>query len=168
MNEGSEFHTVRGYELIAQENKSLTSAMEDYLEMIYRNSLDTGLLRSNTLSAMLNVHPSSVSKMLQKLSRLGYVDYQKYGIIFLTEKGRATGRFLYRRHQIVEEFLSFIASGETPLVETELIEHHICPETLGNIELFTRFLDENPDCVERFQAFRKSALHSPSDESSPL
>ena len=86
MDERSKFHTVRGYELIRQESKPLTSAMEDYLEMIYRNSLKTGLLRSNMLSELLNVHPSSVTKMLQKLSRLGYVDYQKYGIIFLTER----------------------------------------------------------------------------------
>jgi len=35
--ENSEFHTVRGYQLIEQEKKLLTSAMEDYLEMIFRN-----------------------------------------------------------------------------------------------------------------------------------
>jgi DtxR family Mn-dependent transcriptional regulator len=155
MDERSKFHTVRGYELIRQESKPLTSAMEDYLEMIYRNSLKTGLLRSNTLSELLNVHPSSVTKMLQKLSRLGYVDYQKYGIIFLTEKGRALGKFLYQRHQILEEFLRLIGGSEPPLLETELIEHHISPETLINIDLLTRFFKENPDCIERFHAFKE-------------
>jgi len=154
MEETSKFHTVRGYELLQQENKPLTSAMEDYLEMIYRNSLDTGLLRSNTLSGLLNVHPSSVTKMLQKLSRLGYVDYQKYGIIFLTEKGREVGKFLYGRHQIVERFLRMIGNNETPLVETELIEHHISPETLINLDLLTVFLLEQPDFVQKFYVFR--------------
>lgn len=160
MDERSKFHTVRGYELIRQESKPLTSAMEDYLEMIYRNSLNTGLLRSNMLSELLNVHPSSVTKMLQKLSRLGYVDYQKYGIIFLTEKGRALGKFLYQRHQILEEFLRLIGGSEPPLLETELIEHHISPETLINIDLLTRFFKENPDYVERFHAF-KEKHHAP-------
>lgn len=155
MDERSKFHTVRGYELMRQENKPLTSAMEDYLEMIYRNSLDTGLLRSNTLSELLNVHPSSVTKMLQKLSRLEYVDYQKYGIIFLTEKGRELGKFLYRRHQILEEFLRLIGDGESSLLETELIEHHISSETLININLLTCFLKENTDCIERFHAYRE-------------
>ena len=130
MDEMEKFHTVRGYELLQQESKPLTSAMEDYLEMIYRNSLEAGLLRSNMLSELLNVNPSSVTKMLQKLSNLGYVDYQKYGIIFLTDKGRKIGEFLYRRHQILEKFLCLIGSNENPLVETELIEHHISPETL--------------------------------------
>ncbi len=154
MDERSKFHTVRGYELLQQESKPLTSAMEDYLEMIYRNSLDTGLLRSNTLSELLNVHPSSVTKMLQKLSHQGYVDYQKYGIIFLTEKGRTLGKFLYGRHKILEEFLHLIGSKVSPLLETELIEHHISPETLMNIDLLTRFLNENPDIIERFHIFR--------------
>lgn len=158
MDEMEKFHTVRGYELIQQENKPLTSAMEDYLEMIYRNSLDTGLLRSNKLSELLSVHPSSVTKMLQKLSGLGYVDYQKYGIIFLTEKGRLVGAFLYNRHKVLEKFLRYIGNNENPLVETELIEHHISPETLTNIGLFTRFLDENPEYIERFHSFRKSIL----------
>jgi len=155
MDEKSKFHTVRGYELIRQESKPLTSAMEDYLEMIYRNSLNTGLLRSNTLSELLNVHPSSVTKMLQKLNRLGYVDYQKYGIIFLTEKGRTLGKFLYRRHQILEEFLRLIGGREPHLLEIELIEHHISPETLNNIDLLTRFFTENPDYIEKFSAFRE-------------
>lgn len=156
MDEKSKFHTVRGYELIRQESKPLTSAMEDYLEMIYRNSLNTGLLRSNTLSELLNVHPSSVTKMLQKLNRLGYVDYQKYGIIFLTETGRSLGKFLYLRHQILEEFLRLIGGSDPPLLETELIEHHISPETLRNIELLTRFFTENPDYIDKLRAFREN------------
>jgi hypothetical protein len=43
-----EFHTVRGYQLLEQHRKILTPAMEDYLEMIYRNSLVKGYIRINT------------------------------------------------------------------------------------------------------------------------
>ena len=34
----NQFHTVRGYQLLEQNKSVLTSAMEDYLEMIYRNN----------------------------------------------------------------------------------------------------------------------------------
>jgi len=60
--ENSEFHTVRGYQLIEQEKKLLTSAMEDYLEMIFRNIKKEGYMRINTLAEMLNVRPSSATK----------------------------------------------------------------------------------------------------------
>jgi len=63
--ENSEFHTVRGYQLIEQEKKLLTSAMEDYLEMIFRNIKKEGYMRINTLAEMLNVRPSSATKMVQ-------------------------------------------------------------------------------------------------------
>jgi Mn-dependent DtxR family transcriptional regulator len=147
------FRTVRGYQLIQQDKKSLTSAMEDYIEMIYRNSLETGLLRANMLSNLLNVHPSSVTKMLQKLSKLGYVDYQKYGLIFLTQKGRCAGEFLYHRHNTIQRFLNLINNNENSLSETELIEHHISSATLTSIELFLEFIGGNPDIIERFLAY---------------
>lgn len=160
LDESKKFRTVRGYQLVQKNNRNLTTAMEDYLEMIYRYTLEVGLLRTNTLSQLLNVHPSSTTKMVQKLSRFGYVDYEKYGIIILTEKGKNAGEFLYKRHNIIENFLRFIGGGENPLIETELIEHYISPETLSNIELFNGFISENPDIVERFFQFRKMAQTS--------
>ncbi|HBM75724.1 MAG TPA: DtxR family transcriptional regulator, partial [Clostridiaceae bacterium] len=54
-----------------QEKRVLTSSMEDYLEMIYRNSLEAGSMRINTLSELLNVRPSSTTKMVQKLTKAG-------------------------------------------------------------------------------------------------
>lgn len=160
MKDMETFRTVRGYQLLQQESKSLTSAMEDYLEMIYRNSLGGTALRTNTLSKLLNVHPSSVTKMLQKLSTLNYVDYEKYGLVYLTQKGRSVGGFLYHRHNIVQKFLNIIGNIENSLAETELIEHHISSATLANIELFINFTDNNPDIIEHFQAYKKSAADS--------
>lgn len=158
MNNDRGFHTVRGYQLLEQEKRLLTSAMEDYLEMIYRNSLEAGYLRINTLSELLNVHPSSSTKMVQKLTQLGMLDYQKYGIIFLTEKGKEIGEFLFKRHTIIETFLKSIGTAENALVETELIEHNISTRTLETIDLLNRFIMENPDFIERFEKFKAAQI----------
>lgn len=160
MDENRKFHTVRGYQLLEQEKRVLTSAMEDYLEMIYRNSLEVGSMRINTLSELLNVHPSSATKMVQKLTKAGMIDYQKYGIIFLTEKGKSIGEFLYNRHNIIETFLECIGISENAFVETELIEHHISPRTIQNIDLFNCFIKKNPDFKEKFERFKISGTNS--------
>lgn len=76
MQNNNKFHTVRGYQLLEQNKRILTSAMEDYLEMIYRYSLTDDQVRINTISELLNVQASSVTKMVQKLSELGMVDYK--------------------------------------------------------------------------------------------
>ena len=151
-----EFHTVRGYELLNQNNRMLTAAMEDYLEMIYRYVIEEGYMRINVLSEMLNVKPSSATKMVQKLTELGLLDYKKYGIIFLTPKGQKIGKELLNRHNIIERFLNLIGVSEDILQETELIEHNISVNTLKNIDILNRFLAKNPDIIVKFEKFRTS------------
>jgi Mn-dependent DtxR family transcriptional regulator len=112
--------------------------------MIYRNSLVEGYMRINILSELLNVQAPSATKMVQKLSRLGLLDYKKYGIIFLTENGKEIGSFLLHRHNIIETFLKSIGVADSLLIETELIEHVISANTLQRIELLNAFLEKNP------------------------
>ncbi len=155
MKDKGKFHTVRGYELLNQEKKMLTSAMEDYLEMIYRNISEDGYLRVNTLAQLLNVQASSATKMVQKLAHMGLLEYQRYGIILLTGKGRDIGNFLLNRHRIIEAFLMLLGTNDNLLVETELIEHNISKETLNKIELLNRFFEQNPDVMQRFEEYKK-------------
>ncbi len=155
MDQISKFHTVRGYQLLSQNKNLLTSAMEDYLEMIYRNSLVEGYMRVNTLSELLNVAAPSATKMVQKLSKLGLLDYKKYGIIFLTENGREIGKFLLDRHNTIQVFLNNLGVSEDILVETELIEHYVSVTTLNKIELFNKFLVNNPEILNKLSNFIK-------------
>lgn len=150
----AKFHTVRGYQLLEQNKKLLTPAMEDYLEMIYRYSLAEDYLRVNTLSELLNVQASSVTKMIQKLHELGLIHYKKYGIISLTENGREIGQYLLERHNVLEKFLRMLSNDDSLLIETELIEHSISPETLDNIKVFNEYLSRKPEIMEDFQAFK--------------
>ncbi|OJU09069.1 MAG: DtxR family transcriptional regulator [Clostridiales bacterium 43-6] len=148
-----EFHTVRGYQLLDQNKRLLTSAMEDYLEMIFRNS-SNGYLRINRLAELLHVKPSSVTKMVQKLGSLGFLKYEKYGIIVLTENGTEIGKYLLERHNIIESFFALINAGDHVLEETELIEHYLSPETMRNLHLFIQFLNKNPDIRQQFENYK--------------
>ena len=158
------FHTVRGYQLLEQKKKTLTPAMEDYLEMIHRASLKDGYIRITNLSALLNVRAPSATKMVQKLTGLELLHYKKYGIIFLTESGKEIGQFLLERHNTVEEFLKFLGVGENLLVETELIEHNISLHTLQLLAFFNQFLAENPYVREQFYHFKKTQTIKGSNE----
>lgn len=155
MEELEKFHTVRGYQLLEQNKKLLTSAMEDYLEMIYRNSLVEGYMRINTLSELLNVQAPSATKMVQRLTSLGLLYYKKYGIIFLTENGREIGKFLLKRHSVVESFLRHLGVLENILLETELIEHNITAVTLEKIDFLNKFLDTCPEFRQKLNEFQK-------------
>ena len=154
MNNEREFRTVRGYQILDAESKALTASMEDYLEMIYRTCGEEGYARVNRLAERLNVRPSSTTKVIQKLKELGLVDYRKYGVIKLTEKGKALGSFLLKRHEVIEEFLKILGVEETLLKDTEMMEHDVSLSTLQGLYTLNRFLRENPDVMKQYEAFR--------------
>jgi Mn-dependent DtxR family transcriptional regulator len=143
----NEFHTVRGYELLDQRRKRLTPAMEDYVEMIYRHSLEEGYLRINALADLLNVQPPSATKMVQRLAKLELVNYKKYGILSLTAAGAELGRFLFERHAVIEAFLKNLGTQEDVLTETELIEHSISASTVDRLKLINGYMAEHPGFI---------------------
>ncbi len=149
-----DFHTFSEY--MKKEDNSLTASMEDYLEMIYRLSLNTGFTRIHELSAALNVQPPSATKMVQRLAVLKLLKYEKYGVILLEEEGRKVGEALLKRHNIIEKFLRMLGiSEEGVLMETEKAEHTLSEETVKYLEDYTAFLEGNMEIVKKFREFRK-------------
>lgn len=151
MKKKANFRTARGYQLQLRGEKALTPSMEDYLEMIYRNCRQEGFTRVSVLATSLNVQAPSASRMVQKLTGLGLLNSERYGIIRLTESGKALGKFLLRRHQVVEEFLALLGLTHSRLTETEMIEHSISLTTLERIAALNDFFQANPEIYSRFQ-----------------
>ncbi|MPM13182.1 Transcriptional regulator MntR [bioreactor metagenome] len=134
-----EYYTLRGYKIKNEE--VLSSSMEDYIEMIYRISFNSREIRVNELSEALNVQPPSTTKMIKRLSREGYVCYEKYGFIKLTDKGNDIGEYLLKRHKTIYEFLKIIGIEKDLLEQTEKLEHAINENTLLRIKELTDFLN---------------------------
>lgn len=152
-----EFFTFREY---MKKDDQLTASMEDYLEMIYRLSQINGFTRIHDLAAALNVQPPSATKMVQKLADAGVLNYEKYGIVLLNNKGKEMGEALLERHQIIEDFLKLLGVTENVLEETEKIEHTISAKTMLCIEDFVQFLKNSPDLIKDFETYRKNRWKS--------
>jgi len=139
-----------------KKDDKLTASMEDYLEMICRLSRDKGYTRTFDLAQSLNVQPPSTTRMIQRMSELGLVNYEKYGVITLSPKGKEIGEALLQRHTMVEEFLRLIGITEDILKETEKIEHTIGTKTLRCLAELTSFLKSNPAIIEEFRNFQSA------------
>ena len=126
------FHTMKGYDMIGRDN--ISSAMEDYLEMICRCAQKPGYVRINTLASRLNVTPPSSSKMAAKLKEQGFIEFERYGIITPTPRGWEMGAYLLRRHELLQDFFCRINGTDDELKLVEQIEHFIDPRTVENIE----------------------------------
>ncbi|WP_253287473.1 metal-dependent transcriptional regulator [Clostridium bornimense] len=132
MTDKNTFHTFNTY----LNNNLITASMEDYIEMIYRLSLNQGYTRISELSHALNVTAPSTNNMVKKLCSLKLIKYEKYSAIELTDSGKCYGEYLYNRHNIVFKFLSILGVKDSILEETEKIEHVINEETLKCIKVF--------------------------------
>ena len=92
--------------------------------------------------------------MVSRLRELDYLEYDNYDSICLTPKGEELGEYLLERHQIVEEFLQLIGSTDA-LLEAELVEHSLSPETVGRLKILLDFFAEESESKKRFADFRK-------------
>lgn len=61
------YYTLTGYKI--KNNLLITETMEDYIEMIYRNTIIDEDISVKEIATFLNVKPSSVSKMINKLKK---------------------------------------------------------------------------------------------------
>lgn len=151
--DSNDFYTFSEY--MKRDSQILTASMEDYLEMIYRLSLDTGFTRIHELSNALNVQPPSATKMVQRLAKLKLLKYEKYGVIMLENEGKIMGETLLRRHKTIESLMKILGVKEEDILEeTEKIEHTISSKTVECIKTYLEFLNQNPDVSERFMKYK--------------
>ena len=148
-----EFYTARGYEISADKD-TLTPSMEDYIEMIYRLSITSGYTRVNDLAAKLNVQPPSVTRMMKKLHEKNLLDYEKYGMIQLTEEGKRLGSFFLERHNTLEKFLILLGIKEHVQKEVEQMEHYVSWESFQVINRFVNFIEDHPEIMEKFELYK--------------
>jgi len=130
--DNEKFYTLTGYKI--KNKKEITTAMEDYIEMIYRYTRKKEEISVKDLSLLLNVRTSSVSKMINKLKNIDIVNFKKYGQISLTTKGVKLGKFYLERHNILFEFFKKINGTNFKLEQVEKIEHFVDEITIKNIK----------------------------------
>ena len=60
---------------------------------------------TNELALQLGVKPATANDMLKKLREKGYLEYEKYGKIRLSDTGRQSAILVLRKHRLWETFL---------------------------------------------------------------
>lgn len=84
-----------------------TKSEEDQIKAIYnlseRNNGEP--ISTNALAEHLQIKAASVSDMLKKLSKKGWVDYVKYNGSTLTKDGQKLALSIIRKHRLWETFL---------------------------------------------------------------
>lgn len=130
--------------------------MEDYIERIYNLIEDKGYARVSDIAESLSVHPSSVTKMVQKLDKDEYLVYEKYRGLILTPKGKKIGKRLVYRHELLEQLLRLIGVKEENIYnDVEGIEHHLSWDSIDRIGDLVQFFEENPELPKKLKLIQQ-------------
>ena len=92
--------------------QNLSSGLEDYIETIYVSEQAGTQLKGAELARKLTISRASVSEALSKLVALGLIEYESYGHIKLTTKGKEEAKKVYAKHGILKDFFQFVLNTD--------------------------------------------------------
>ncbi len=125
--------------------------MEDYLEIILELVESKGYATTLDVSRYMNVSPPSVTKMLKRLDEGGYITYERYRGMMLTEKGTKVATSIRKKHSMLLEFFDMLGIDEKIAnKDVEGIEHHLDPKTIERLSRFIEFLKSHRKMVKNF------------------
>jgi Mn-dependent DtxR family transcriptional regulator len=96
--------------------------------------------------------------MVQRLAESGYLKYEKYRGLILTDKGKAVATRIQNRHATLSRFFTLFGLDETTQQhDIEGIEHHLSPATVGILADLVALFEQHPDWLAEFSKTRKNS-----------
>lgn len=138
----------------------MTSGKEDYLKALYALGDDGHIVSNKELSDMLQVSPPSVSEMIVKLQKEGFIEYTAYKGSRLTLKGRMAASRLLRYYGLWEVFLVRCLGFRWSEAHKEAhdLEHHISEKAADCLDAF---LDYPSYCPHGMPIPKKDGSRAP-------
>lgn len=122
---------------------------ENYLKTILtlqEKSDEQELVNLGELAQELEVTPGTITTMIKRLARQGYLDYQARSGVLLTPYGRREAVKVVRRHRLIELFLVEVLHMEDSEVheDAEALEHAVSDRVLDRIDALMGHPDRDP------------------------
>lgn len=107
--------------------ESLSATVEEYLESIYNMSAEDEVVIGARLAEKFHVSAPTVTEMLKRLVRDGYIEMDAKRQVTLTEEGNRAAEAVLRRHRLTERFLVDMLGMQWHQVHEEAcrLEHFI-------------------------------------------
>ncbi len=107
--------------------ETLSATVEEYLETIYNMSAEYEVVIGARLAEKFQVSAPTVTEMLKRLVRDGYVEMDNRRQVILTEEGNQAAEAVLRRHRLTERFLVDMLGMQWHQVHEEAcrLEHFI-------------------------------------------
>lgn len=128
-----------------QKQEKLTESLEKYLLAVYEIVRINKAARVKDVSNYLKIGGPATSDAIKTLAKKGFINYEPYGIITLTLKGKRKAEEKILRHRTIKGFFTNVLMIEEESAETnsKIMEYSMTDDVL---ERFTMFLDFMQSC----------------------
>ncbi|SDF30643.1 iron (metal) dependent repressor, DtxR family [Methanolobus vulcani] len=134
-----------------------TERTEDYLKVIEKIIERKGYAQVKDVSRELEISSPSVTGMFKKLTKMGFINYEKYGGVTLTPEGEKIAKCTMEKHGVIKDFLLILGlDKEIADQDACKIEHVLAPETFETLTKFVEFMnmkDEWPYWLDHFNYY---------------
>ncbi len=123
-----------------------SESVENYLKATYKIQQAQEWVSTSALAESLDLAPSSITNMVQRLEKLGLLIYTPYRGFQLTEAGKKKALDIIRHHRLLELFLTEILGYSWDCVheEAERLEHAISEDFVERIDRILGHPDRDP------------------------
>jgi DtxR family Mn-dependent transcriptional regulator len=122
-------------------------SVEDYLKALYVLSRNGRPITTTEIAERFDIAPASVTEMLKKLAKKGYVRYSPYHGANLSGKGFQVAEKITRKHRLLERFLYDVLRIRREKVHLEAceMEHALSDDAEESLCRFLNHPDKCPD-----------------------
>ena len=139
------------------------------MELVYNLQKKNERVHTNDIAKALDINPASVTEIFQKLDNEGYINYEKYSGVTLTDKGKKIAVKTKTKHEALKDFLLYLGVDEiTAEKDACEMEHILHTETMDMIVKFVETIRQceiTPVWLQRFKKYVETGQLSecPSD-----
>ena len=145
-----------------------SATVEGYLKAVYRLSQanEEHPITTGQLAHAMDVSPGTVTSMLKTLHDSGLASYTPYEGVRLTEVGKQSALRIFRRHQLLETYLSqsLGLSRETVHDDAERMQHEVSDFLIKQIDEYLGYPSFDPEVVQSHQKNEPASSAIESDE----
>lgn len=127
--------------------------LENYLKIIFQEEFEIGLARTGSIAEKAHVSSATVTSTLKILKKMGYISYNPYKFIKLTEKGLQVARKVNNKFSIFHSFLTGILKLDHDNANKIAcsLEHIFDNDTFEKFNKLIFFLMNDPYVLEHWQ-----------------
>lgn len=127
----------------------LSSNLEDYLEAISWLSQTQGHAHPSEIAEFMRVKKPSVTSALNTLLKKGYIEYEKYRPVTLTEKGANVADNISSKHRVLKDFFENILGADSKKANMAAceMEHSLDDDLMERLVLFIKNANQCAACA---------------------